>query len=454
MSEKVLYPLNQSQMLMMYQLKFVPKKQVVNICVDIQFDSEIDHDLMYQALYMGMMRSPGSSVRLNYDKKTKTVTQYFTEDGPDKIVYLDLSDKTDEEYEEIISKWSATPFPNDHMHTQLYRLVFLKRPNGKYGVYGCFSHVCFDAYAIMMHFYDIQKVYIALRDGKPLPEAPMSPLAAYEGDYKYAETPMLAADEKYFREGAFATELQYTNIAGVSNKAFRTDKKYGNQFYTLAMRGAGMNIDIDRAVSDAIDKFAEENQIPAHTLYLLGLKCRQGEVCETNDVMIMDAVARRGSAVQKKCGGTMVNSVPIRFTFDNDITFMDAAKQVYRQQLSSYRHSNRAGSALLRDIDVLYKHPKMTTYISTSLSYQPFFNLDPSVPVTFRRVHSGAVAAQIEISVMPYNSNGDLCFNFAYQPHVFTEKDLRDTVDFILRFLEAGIADPEKKIGTIIEELK
>ncbi|MCQ2478314.1 MAG: condensation domain-containing protein, partial [Clostridia bacterium] len=339
MSEITYYPLTQSQYLILFQMKFCVKKEISNICTEIEFLEDVDQKLLMQSLYLGMLRAPAMSVRL-HTTEDKKIVQYFSDAAHEKIDYIDMSGKSDEEYEALLNKWNTAAFPNKCMETQLYNLKLLKKPNGNLAVYGCYSHLVSDAYAIMATFKDILNIYNALRDGKALPSAPVSPLPAYQADYKYFNSEKMEADRKYYDEVVFDTEPQFTTIAGKDAKIFAKDHKQGHKYGTFAynplMPGAALNLPIDKDLNDKITEFALNNKVSPAALYALATRTYLSAVCETNDVTFMNPVARRATVAQKRAGGTLTMPVALRTRFSNDLTFIEGCKEVYKAQCEAY----------------------------------------------------------------------------------------------------------------------
>lgn len=452
MSEITYYPLNQSQKLMFFQMTKCPCKQIVNICTEVEFQEDIDQKVLMQALYLGIMRVPSASTRLHMTDKTTTM-QYFSDAAPEKIEYLDYTGKTTEQLENDYKVWNGTPFPNKQMDTQLYVLKLIKKPNGKYAVYGCYSHTIFDAYSIMTTMKEILGVYKALINHTAMPADLPSPLPAYEVDYKYQNSEKHEEDRKFFDEYIYDTEPQYTHINGKDSKEFPQKTKYGKYYFTLKMPGDSIDLPIPRELNARITEYALANKISPQSVYLLAVRTFLSGVCDVEDVYMMNTVARRATIAQKRAGGTMINSVPLRFRFPNSITFADACKQVYETQCTVYRHANFDTNEALDFSNKKFNVPTLKTYHFMALTYQPFFVLDDSVPVVFRRMPNGCETQGLYMSIMPNSADGDMICNYAYQVGFTKPESIRKLHEFLLKFTDAAIKNPDKTLSEFISEL-
>ncbi len=451
MEEIKYYPLTQSQLMMFYQMKYCIRKNCVNICTEIEFQDEIDTNLMLQSLYVGMLRATAACVRL-HTNPDKTVVQYFSDAAPEKIEYIDYSGITEEEYEKILRKWNSTPFPNKLMDTQLYIVKLLKKPNGKHAIYGNYCHVIYDAYSIMATFKDITSVYQALRDGAPMPAPLPSPLPAYEADYKYRESEKAEIDRKYFDEVYGDTEPQFSTINGRNSKEFIEGKKYGKYHYTPFMKGAGMALTVPDEVNNAATEYALANKVSPQSVYLLAVRSYLAGMCDLTDIAVMNSVARRATLAQKRAGGTMVNSVPLRFRFGNELSFAQGAKEIYNVQCDSYRHANYCCGDILDMINAKYKAPQSTLYAHIGTTYQPYFMIDESINVKFRSMNNGTETQALYMSIMPCDSKGTMSINYSYQVAVVTPEKIRTFHQFIIDFIDAGTKNPEKPLSELMSE--
>ena len=451
MKEVKYYPLTQAQLMLFFQMKYCIKKQCVNLCTEIEFQEDIDTNLMLQALYTGVLRSPALHIRL-HKNPDKTIVQYFSDAAPEKLEIVDFSDKSEEEFNKTIAKWNGTPFPNKLMETQLYNLKLILKPNGKYAIYGNYCHIIADAYSIMATFKDIMGVYDAIKNQKPMPAPLPSPLPAYEADFKYQGSDKEKEDLKFFDEEIFDTEPQYTNLNGRSDKAFLKDKKYGKYHYSPAMKGDAVVYTIPAEVDKAATEFALANKVSPQAMYLLAIRTYLSGMCKVDDVTFTNTVARRATLAQKRAGGTMVNAIPLRFRFNNETTVAEACRLVYANQCESYRHANCSCGGILSMVDKKYNKPQGMSYFDFGTTYQPYFLIDDSVQVKFKRMPNGCETQSVYMSIMPCDNKGTISIDYSYQVAAYTPESLKKFHDFIVDFLREAVKEPEKTLSYFIEK--
>ena len=86
----------------------------------------------------------------------------------------DFSEKTEEDFMDYIKTQNSIPLRL--LKGESYRLRFFRAPDGRFGIYGTFSHLALDTIAIFIFYKDLLCVYKSLRDKTELPK----PLYRYE----------------------------------------------------------------------------------------------------------------------------------------------------------------------------------------------------------------------------------------------------------------------------------
>ena len=451
MSERTFYPLTSGQMILLYSQKYSMKKQVNNVCATIRITSPVDEELLLQALTLALMRSP--SINCRFTTQGKETVQYFCHDLPRNLEIEDFSQATEEQIQARVDEWSAQPFPNKCMDVPLYRVKVLRLPEGKFMLYLCMCHMIMDAYAIMSCIDYMGQVYEALRDGKALPEIKSTPIECYQAEYDYFASDRYQKDKEFWDQH-LDTEPTFTSPNGLGGKEYLPGKKCGITLRLYQVAADHANLVIPKEVVSAVQALCMQRRISTQCAYLLAIRSYLAAVCKTDDVLLMNTVARRATLVQKHAGGSMVNAIPFRTIIPGETSFLDGLNMMYREQREIYRQAAFPCGQIL---DLLFKFDRKDgiachSYNSVSVTFQPFFNTDGGVlDYTFRREKNGAATQALYISIMPYDNSGDLWANYEYIIGYVKPESVRKLHDFMVKFLCAATADPEKSIEELSE---
>ena len=444
------YKLTQTQRTVIYALKLIPFKQYANIGTEVVFESEIDMHFMMQALVLASLRAPNNRIRLL--KKDDDIVQYFSDEALDKIDYIEFdNDKT---YKKDLFDYNAIPLVDKEFKGQLFKIRLVKKPNGELAINGCFSHIIYDAYSILMFYQYIFETYKALIHNEPLPPELDSPVEAFEIDYSYEGSNKQQIDRKYYDEIVFNTEPQFTTILGRNSKTFNKNRRSGKMGVSLTMKGGSLDLPIDNNTVDLVKKYAEEKRVSTQSLYLLAYRTYLSKVCEVDDVAIQSVINRRPTTIQKRAGSTMADTVWNRTIFSNDISFNEGLQRIFKEEMEGYKHANFGAQNALGLVYKKYNTKKMETYASFQLTYQPGFYIDDEIKYRMNKISNGKEVMLLYASIMPHNTNKDYIVNYTYQKDFVKESNINELHNFVLNFLNEGINNDSKTINEIIKAIE
>lgn len=369
-------------------------KSLVNICIMLHYDFDADPELIQKSAKLALKRNVSSTTRL-CKTKDKKIMQYFYDGEPDEIKTVDFTGETPEELEIVLDKES-------------------KKPDGKYGIYFCVSHLAFDAYALMEMASDMLYIYRCLRDGEELREYKCDPISLIAKEKEYLTSPKRKEDADYFIEEAKKDGgATYTSINGKSKAQLKKGKKYGTMVNVFAPQSRHVNKLIPKEIANAINDRALENKVSPQVYHLLAWRAALSKACENEtDIMIGSTVNRRATLAEKRSGGTRVGNIDIRMNFPNDMSIEDAVAAMKKKQEDAYRHSE----AIYSDISKVYSQicgcNQTEGYETVNLTYQPVtVRSTPDMPVHMTRYSNGACMMMCYVTIMALDNSGDLVCN-------------------------------------------
>ena len=452
MKQEVLYyPMTIGQGVLIFADKYCLIRSWMNIAAVIDIHSPIDEQLMLQAMTLTMMRTPSARLRLHKQDK-KTVVQYFSDATPTGIELVDMSDLSEKEVETRLTKWAQTPFPNKSFDTQLYNVKLVKRNNGFCSLFVCFYHMEFDSYTLMTTVRYIFDVYKALSENTALPKELGSPIPMYEADDAYYHSKQYEIDREYWK-GRFANggEPQFTSLYGKDGKYNTKNQRSGKITLIFQNKTTHDNLAIPAELTKKVRETAEAWHISQQSFYELAIRSYLSEICDTNDVTLLNAVARRAKKVQKAGGGTMVNAVNVRMIIDRETTsFREACTTVFHTLNDIYRHSNYDFSEVSKISQSLYPIKPGVGYASITLCFQPYFTLGgEDMNISFHRLNNGGASMPLYLTIMPCDKSDTLMCNYEHTPY-YSSEQVQTLHAYILKFLENATKEPDATLKELI----
>lgn len=441
MVERKYYDLTPSQNLMYFALKFIPEKNVVNIGTAVWLHENIDCELLKVAAYKAIWRM--DALRLRLKKVKGEIKQYVSEEEPKEIKIEDYSNYSKGDIDEILEKWTSTPFK--YKDKELYDVSIIKGSENVTGLYIKVNHVVMDAWGLTVYAKDVINIYLAMKDGKELPEEPAKFVPLIEKDLEYMNSKRMQKDYEFIKE-KWKTPAVFSSV----------EPKYVGKRYrpnNLSFKGKQKVMTLDKSSVARINEFCRENRISQQTLFILGSQIYFYKLNNTDKSMVNSVLARRSSMDRKRAGGMMVNNLQLKVECPYGLSFKEACEKLTKEQFELYRHGDfpyqlahdyvlkQAGikSGLLTDFTITYQPAKIFTDNRIKAKVQNYFN--------------GSASMNLYLTIMDTLDSGELDFMFQYKVAVVSDEIVDELYRVMIKAVEIGIKCPTKTIGEIIDEI-
>ncbi len=438
------YDLTPGQLLIKYGETYAPKG-VHNLGSRIDIRSEIDEGLLRQAITIATYRIPSLNLHIVKSGK-KGFEQYVSEEAPKVIDFVDVSDWSEEEISKQLVKWCGAPFSDDLNDVQLYQIRLLRTEWGHI-IFIKVHHSLLDAFGIMMLVSYIDSVYDALVKGKPLPEQLPSPEKMIEKEIQYYNSKRYESDKAWF-ENMFSEGFEFRPLVFSGKQTLRA--KLSNP---MTSKGGFTNIIIPRELVMRLNEKAEEYKVSPGVFYMLALRTFIAAKSDSEDVVFNTIMARRSTLLQKKSGCSIANALPFRTKIDGTTVFGDAVHCLSISLQELYKHSSFPCEDAFAMLGKSSKSGTITAADPASITYQPYFKFgDTSLEYTVERVSPGKSMSRFYLSIMPYDNTGNMYGNYEFFLDAYSYEDISYFHSFMLKFVEAGIQNPEKTIDQLVSE--
>ncbi len=455
------YPLTAAQRLHNYTVKYCPFHQILNIGSGLYIQMETDFDLLREAIYVAYERF--DCMRLRFLKDTDdTVYQYLVPTEDREIPFRDFSSWQEEDVKRELEGWTKIPFKR--FHSPMNQVVMIKLPDGYNGIYLKADHMTMDSSSVISFYRDVLEIYCAKKYGRAFPKPMQSYIQALEKDLAYEDnSPARKKDEAFWMEQITCeNEPMYTDFNGMGRLI--TQRRENNNPDQRSAVVVSVNPEasisvysLEKEPSDQLMHFCEENRIPMVCLLLMGLRTTLSKFNNNEkDVSIKSCVARRGTLLEKRSGGTRIHFFPLRTIIEPETTFMDALKIIQAEQNRLFRHANFDPIEYTMRRSRYRKFRPGESYESISLTYQPLTlkSTDESVPDIPYKSHwySNGVAAQpLYLTVMHRVEDNGLNFSFEYRKDAVTDYEMEYLYYYLCRVLFRGIENSSRTVGEILD---
>ena len=456
---KELYPLTAAQRIFFYTLEQCPQKQILNIGTSMLIGNEIEFDYLKEAIKRTYERNEALRIRLAKTPEGETY-QYIAPVEDREIEYVDLSHKSEEEVDQILREWTAVPL--DQYDAPLNRMVMLNTANNYRGIYFVVNHMTLDSSGIFATFTDLVEIYCSLKYGTEYPKDMQSYIKALKKDLAYEQdSNQKKKDALYWHQKLTQSEPIYAGVLGKGR--LEETRKEANNPNLRAAKLVSNDTKADQKVfhlepyptKELLD-YCERNQIPMVCLLLMGLRTYISKQSDyEKDISIKSSVARRGTVLDKKSGGTRVHFFPCRTVVEENQTFKEGMQIIQKSQNEIFRHANYDPVALMGESREYYGYEPGLTHECMTLTYQPLSLRTKdeklkNIDYKCKWYPNGVAAQALYLTVMHNSFDQGLDFYFEYQPSMITEKQLQDMYYYVCKIIFLGIQNEEMTVGEIL----
>lgn len=457
------YPLAAAQRMHHNWILKYKTQQVSGVSVIASLKAPLDFGLLKKCIQLEYERYGCLRIRFTKPDKTGEVRQYIVEKEDRDIPMKDLSGMTLEEADHQMQQWAYHTFDGDDI--PMSEFFLMKLPDGYNGFFVHMDHRLIDSCGLVVMINDIMSLYTHYRFNSPYPQ----PLADFEQvlakDLKKANNEKrFAKDKKFWDDQLDALgEPLYSDIQGTS--VLKEARKKHND---PKLRAADIELDnlfvevkdyyLDPVATKSLMDFCMNHQLSMTNLILLGIRTYLSKVNDgQEDITIQNFISRRSTHDEWTSGGSRTIMFPCRTVISRDTDFMSAAYEIQNIQNRIYMHSNYDPSLIEEEMRKRYHTPENTSYESCYLTYQP-------MPVKMENPHlarisqhakwfaNGAATKKMYLTVS-HTEDGGMNFSYHYQVAHLEEHDMELLYYYMMRILFKGIAEPDRTIGEIMDEV-
>lgn len=456
------YPLTAAQRIHYYTVNACKRGELLNIGTGFYLEySDVNFDALKECIYDGYEKFECMRLRFTY-KEDGSLMQYLIPREDRDIKFFDFSHWKEEDAHEEMTRWTKIPF--DINGGPMNEIVMVRLPDNYTGLYMKVHHMTLDSSGITSFYSYVLQLYCSkMFDDTPAPKPPMSYLKQLKLDLEYEnDSQKLQKDRQYWHEQFAAPEPLYTPFSE-RNRLLEAREKMGKKKLRAAVPTGDIEADIkvydlEKEATDRLMNFCSENHVPVASLLLLGLRTVFSHFSDNRtDISLKNAVARRGTLLEQKSGGTRIHFWPLRTNIRPKTTFMDALRIVQTKENELLRHANYDPILYMGEVGQHYKAPQGASYECTTLTYQPMSLTSmkgvslPDIAFKSKWYTNGVAMQHVYVTVMHRPIDNGMSVHLEYQKNEVSEDELEKLYYYLCRVIFKGIEDPNITIGEILD---
>ncbi len=447
MNQKVFYPLSNSQSTLFLSRKYSIQKSITNVPTSFIIHESLDMDVLDEATKEAIGRWDSFGIRLT--KESGITKQYFDVRDVISLLRLDFSGKTREEMESTFKKLGSKKM--GIYNEPMAKIYLIKTPEGYGGIFSVISHLIMDSWAISSFYKDLMSIYYHKMGQGDYPKDVVPYEEVLQKEVEYSQTPAYEKAKQFWENEFNQGEPIYTHVNGSEvlekyrSKKGKENSRASNGFFLRSTAGHDLHW-VKKDNVDYFTDFIKTNKFHSmQTLFQMALFTYLSKVNNyEKDVSTFHNIARRSTLQEKRTGGTRAQALCFRNIMDEDITFIEACRQLHRKQDEIYRHAD-LNTVEMITMQKTKENIKATEgYYSVSMSFQLIpMKLNEDKIIESRWYSNGAVATMLYINIMDGDGTGGLKCYYEYMSNYITAEKITDLHESMIRIMLKGCENPE-----------
>lgn len=358
------------------------------------------------------------ATRLKFVVENNHAIQYVAEYESFEVRSYDIS---------TMSPKDCTRLKEDLIHEPLdlsvnpFNFILLDRKDG-YGEFllKCHHLVC-DAWSVSKMGTALASIYESLLNGE----------TNFEKQPSYID--YIKEEENYISSDKYLKDKEFWNNY-LSNLGESTYLKEKDSLFTKAKRFHRV---LSKNFSEKINQFCKDNRLSVYAVFMSALATYIYRVTENHDIVIGTPVLNRSNFNQKQMQGMFVSTVPVRFQFQEDMSFIELCNRTALDNMQIFKHQKFPYKEIVKTSRL--QNSNGENLFNIAFSYQNARAQIDLEKYNIEWIFNGQTQEELEFHLLDLNDSGSLEFDIDYLIQIFDEVEIQYISDRILAIIQDGI---------------
>ncbi|MCX6248515.1 MAG: amino acid adenylation domain-containing protein [Bacteroidetes bacterium] len=421
------YPLSSSQSRIWFMEKFDPGMVAYNLPLDYKISGELDVDLLNQTLSFLIGRH--ESLRTVFPEVNGKPVQKVLAEVPANLSVIHLEKESREAIPALIAQYSlANAGYRFSLSTgPLFRFQLLILGNREFVFLINLHHIISDAISLGIILDEIKKVYHSLLNHHPV-ELPAIPVTYT--DFTQWQNEWLRGEEYRNQVAFWKTELAGAPELLQLPLDFHRPK-------TTTYNGSEYHFSLDPELKGRLATLSNNNGTGLSMPLLSAFAILLNRYSLQDDFVLGFPVANRMSPELELLTGVFINSLPVRFTFPEEITFSELVRNTMNRFLSAHENQQIPIERIVDELKVkrsMNNNPVFQVIFNYLAGFPTEFQLPGSVMTLLR---GERISSQVDLTLTVNDEENGLNCVFEYNTNLFREETIARMAGHYLTLLGA-----------------
>ncbi|MGG4442190.1 edeine non-ribosomal peptide synthetase EdeP [Brevibacillus fortis] len=427
---KVGYPLSHPQKRIWYTEKLHPHLPVHTLGGMVRVQGKVKLDVLEAAIHLFIQKN--DALRLNYQEE-ETVLQFVGEYEPQPLQVFDFRREPNapDRCRQFMQTLFEKPFSIGQEPLSYFGLIQLSDEESGYFVK--LHHLIADGWSISIMTEQIAQFYDTLLAGGSVHVGDEHAYQAFvDREHAYSLSERFEKDKRYWRD-------KFQSLPVITTLQKATDTTEGKRkVYSF-----------NREDSTRIREFANQMKCSLNSLFVALVSLYLQRCTRQEEIVIGTPLLNRSGKVERKIFGMFTSTMPFRLAVPMEMDALDYVKYVNRELTSCFFHQKYPYDLLAQELE-LKKHGYESlfqicvNYYSTQLPFTI-----GGYPVTNEEFYNGHQLYSLQVIIREWATDERLTLELDYKIAEYTEDDVDQIADHLVRLLNQMIANPEVPLSNL-----
>lgn len=426
--DKKIYDLtnNQNSILLINQFYNMPNS-INNIAGYLKIEVSADFYKLESAFNEFVKKNDAFRIRLIETKEG--IKQYVKKYEYKNISTVTLDDTCLEDY---IQNFASSPF--DVLNDDLYKVEFIKLPNDNCIILLNLHHIISDAWTMIFCLNEVYSFYNKLLNNEAM-DTESSP--SY---FEYLDTQKLYLNSEKFLKDKTYWEDKFSVLPDTIS--------FKNGLSTQ-INSERMSFCLPNSLVEQINLICRENNISQYIFLLSVFSIYFRNIFNSNNYIIGNPILNRSNYREKHTAGAFVSVTPFIVNVNDEISFLENAKNIAIEQLGMYKHVKYPAENIFEYIRKKYNTTDKLYDIVFSYQNAKISSVSSDTPISAKWIPNSNQIESLMIHIKDTEDMGKLDIYYDYLIDLFTKEDMQRMHNRILNIITQVIKKPNMLINDI-----
>ena len=421
--KKELYNLTIPQKSILLTEQYYSNTNINNVCGTALIKSEINFQLLEQAL--NLLVKNNHSLRIKLIHTGNTYMQTFNDYKYTHIDTIELNslDELKNLQDTIVKK-------RFNLEESLCEIKMFKLPKNNGGFMVNAHHIIADGWTLGLISRKVMEAYEALLNNTNI-----------EYNEKFSYLNYIQAEKDYLISNKFINDKEYWNkqFENIPTTiSLPSTTKSSDEFSCIADREL---FSISKTLLSNLQNFCKERKISLFNFFMAIFSIYLYKITNSTDFTIGTPILNRSNFNEKNMTGMFINTIPLRITIDKNETFDKLVSSIATNTLNALRHQKYPYEYLLEDLRK--KDPSIPSLYNIVLSYQVTkANNTTNFEYTTDWNFNGSIADDLSIQFYDLDDSQELTIAYDYKKLKYSQDFIKNMHKRIIEIIKQILTNP------------